>query len=249
MTRSAPVVHASRAALSISLGWIVLLSACSRAPVQDGRDADAAAALWQQRQTELRHIRSWQLRGRLALSTPRGSWLAALRWTQDADAFRIVLSTAPLGQGSYALHSAGPGREVVLHSPDGQQHRSGSAEALLAEHLDWPLTLAGLRHWLLGLPDPQAPSRALHWDRSGRLIHLEQHGFQVSILRYRSGPKGAAALPAKLLIRRERTRLRLVIHSWEAPESLPRYSAGVVQLRRCRSREASESLPRYSAAP
>lgn len=215
-----------RRALSISLiwiGWIVLLSACSRAPVQDGWDD--SASLWQQRRAELSHIRSWQLRGRLALSTPRGNWLAALHWAQDAEAFHIVLSTAPLGQGRYALRSAGAGAEVVLHTPDGQRYRSNSADALLGEHLDWPLTLAGLRHWLLGLPDPQAPSQTLHWDRNGRLTRLEQHGFQISILRYRSGPEGVATLPGKLLIRRDRTRLRLVIHSWEAPGSLPRYSA------------------------
>lgn len=205
---------------TIALGATLLsLVACGQLPL-----APPGAALeqaWQARQGLLSTLQVWRLQGRIAIQaeTPQGArqegWHAALRWEQQADKYQITLSS-PLGQDLAQLHGSAQG--VTLHTAQGEDSAQDS-EALLYKRLGVRLPLAGLRYWVLGLPDPSAPiaphERVL--DDLGRLTQLRQQGWEIEFRRYSKANN--IDLPDKIFLRNQASGLaleiRLAVEQWE----------------------------------
>ena len=90
-----------------------------------------------------------------------------------------------------------------------------SVEALMQEQLGWYVPVAGLRYWLTGRPGPGFIDHR-EVDLSGRLLRLEQDGWQVAFQRYMSIDE-MIELPRKLELSNPRLRVRLVIDQWQLP--------------------------------
>ena len=165
--------------------------------------------LWQQRLSELEALESWELAGRVAIREGGQSWNAKLRWSQSGDLYDILI-TAPFGQGAARIYGE-PGR-AVIEVPNQSPLVASKAEALLYEHLGWTVPVESLKYWLEGRPDPGAKV-VMRWDEFGRVVHLEQAGWEVEYRRYIE--VGALALPRKLELINSSLRVKLIIDNWQ----------------------------------
>jgi outer membrane lipoprotein LolB len=182
---------------------LLLLTACaSRPPLMvtyPGQwPAHAQAALdWQ----------DWELQGRVALRMDDEGWHGGLHWTQRADAYAIRIS-GPFGQGGVQLE--GEAGRVRLQQGE-RVSRAADAEALMRQELGWSLPLAGLDHWVRGVPRHPDQAR-LAFDAQGRLARIEEAGWVVDYQGYDEGT--APPLPTRISLEQAGLRLRLVVDQW-----------------------------------
>ena len=187
--------------------WLILLllTGCASQPpltvtYPESWPAHARSAL------EWRH---WELRGRVALRIGEEGWHGGLLWSQRADAYSIRIA-GPFGQGGVWLEAEAG--QVRLRQGD-RLNRATDAEALMRQELGWSLPLAGLDHWVRGVPRHPARAR-LHFDGEGRLTRLEEAGWVVDYQAYDEGM--VPPLPTRRHLEQAGLRLRLVVDEWRA---------------------------------
>lgn len=209
MTTVVPVsanlrLHAPRFAL---IAVAALFAACETTP--EVAPVDDPQGVWVEHQARLAAIEQWTAVGKLGVQSAKDSWSAGLNWRQGRDGYRLRLS-GPLGQGLMELRGS-PGL-VELRTSDDGVYRAPTAEELMQTHAGWQVPLSGLRYWILGRPDPQAPIIDLTLDPGGRLAELRQLGWHIRYERY--GEFDGIALPTKLTLENSRVRAKLVLRSW-----------------------------------
>ncbi len=184
-----------------------LLSACATVS-PTGEDA-AARLAWSRHRASLAAMENWDLQGRIAVRTAQDSWQARLVWRQRRERFEVdVLSV--FGQRLAQL-SGGP-TGVELRLSRGRRYQARDAAGLLQAQLGWSLPVAGLRHWVLGLPAPGAVAQRT-LDGEGRLLALVQQGWTIGYRRYRN--TAGRDLPGQVILTHDDLRLRLVVDRWD----------------------------------
>jgi outer membrane lipoprotein LolB len=193
--------------LYILLAVVSLLSACAQSPKIE---LGSKTQLWLDHQISTNTIHAWKIKGRIAVKNEKESGTVTLFWNQFLSNFELRF-IAPLGQGTYILSGTPDG--VVMKAPKDKTFMADNAEQLLREGLGWDVHLNGLKYWIRGLPEPDIKYSALSLDESGRLINMEQSGFNVSIARYTDHE--GISLPEKLTIKSDNIQLKVIIQSWE----------------------------------
>jgi outer membrane lipoprotein LolB len=186
-----------------------VLAACASLP-RPPAPPDAAAR-WVARQAQLQGLQSWELSGRISVSGPEGSWNARIRWTQRGDAYDIYFMS-PFGQRMAWLEGSRFG--VMLQLPDKEPLRAATAEELLAANFGWSAPVAALRHWMLGVPQPDSEA-ATGLDDHGRLLDLRQDGWHIEYPQYMASGAAIGELPRKLVLDGASLRIRLVVDAWD----------------------------------
>lgn len=173
--------------------------------------SDRAAPNYQLSPTEQAFTRSpdWQFSGRMNITTVDRVWTGALRWHQQTREFDLTIS-APFGQG--VLQIKGDPYSAVLHSADGHLLESDDIQTLLQQQLGWQIPIAGLRYWVLGVPQPTIDA-SISRDETGKISEIRQSNWQVYIRSYQRS--GAHELPRKLDLYNNQYQIRLVIHDWQ----------------------------------
>lgn len=128
-----------------------------------------------------------------------------LAWRHDAARDEVLISSS-FGQG-LARVTRRDGR-VTLVTADDKRYSAADAESLTEEVLGFRLPLAGLADWVRARPAPGAPARTQRAP-DGRLLSLEQLGWQVEYQEYEAGR------PARLRLRYPGLELRLAISEWK----------------------------------
>ena len=186
-----------------------MLAACAQLPFLPTGTTPQAKA-WKLREAALQGLRQWTLHGRVAVQNGKEGFSAGLRWVQQGPAYQLRLM-APLGQGTYELQ--GDAHGVTLHTADNRVLHAADAQGLMQDNLGWSAPVAGLRYWVLGIPEPGVPVDYLRVDEQGRLSDLEQSGWRISVLDYRQA--GKLVLPSKLYMHNDTLELRMVVQSWD----------------------------------
>lgn len=186
---------------------VVWLTGCA-APISIAPAERLAAAEAHQRW--LQGLSQWSASGRVAVQVPGDGWNATLLWRQDGADYRIQLS-GPFGQG--AVRIDGGSGAVHLRAADGRVASAPTAEELMAQELGAQVPITVLRYWLTGRPAPQHPVTHTALDDAGRLLELDQVGWQVRYAEY--AQSGGGALPARLEIQRDDTQARFLISRWQ----------------------------------
>lgn len=198
----------SLAGLYLLFWLLLLLAGCATQPTAIPVYTESAAG----RQERLLGLVQWEARGRAAIKSADTGGQGSLQWVQTGPVARIRLS-GPFGAGAYEInwlpgqitvYSRGAEAALEYVGPDAAEH-------FLAEQVGWSFPVSSVRYWLLGLADPAAPAET-QMDARGRLHELRQSGW---VVRYEDYAEGAATwLPRKMVIEREKVRLRLVIDTW-----------------------------------
>jgi outer membrane lipoprotein LolB len=128
-----------------------------------------------------------------------------LAWRHDAARDEVLISS-PFGQG-LARVTRRDGL-VTLVTADDKRYSAADAESLTEEVLGFRLPLDGLADWVRARPAPGAPANTRRAP-DGRLLALEQLGWQVEYQEYEAGR------PARLRLRYPGLELRLAISEWK----------------------------------
>jgi outer membrane lipoprotein LolB len=168
---------------------------------------------WDERRARLLSLEQWQARGRIAVKSATGGGQGDLQWRQ-AGAVSDIRVSGPFGAGVYQIRWE-PDR-LTVRSRDGEFSRAydgaDAAEQFLAEQLGWSFPAASVRYWVLGVLDPTFAG-AERFAANGGLAGIEQNGWSVTYDRFNEA--AGVPMPAKLTLRNDRARVRLVIDRWE----------------------------------
>ncbi len=163
---------------------------------------------WQDRASRLQDLDQWNVRGRLAAKTDADAFNGSVVWTQ-AGSFVSLSFRGPLGVGGFRL--VGNDEQITLDMSNGDRWELTSPAQELRQRIGGSVPLAGLRFWMLALPDPATPAD-LEFGDDGLLRQLDQQGWVVSFDSYRQVQN--EWLPHKLVVEQAGVRLRFAVDRW-----------------------------------
>ncbi len=163
---------------------------------------------WETRQAVLSGVSDWAFKGRIAVKAGDEGFNGKFDWTQTGDDFYATVG-GPLGIGTVIIE--GNDDVIELTDNDGVKTVLIDPDAELFRRYGWTIPVSSLRYWALGIPDP-SHSAQTQFDDAGRLIHLEQSHWRVSITRYRDA--AGQQMPRTLTASNPDTRVRMVIDRW-----------------------------------
>lgn len=132
-----------------------------------------------------------------------------MRWDEAAGSYRLNLA-GPLGQGAMQINGDTAGM-VRLQTADGQQYATRDADALVMSVTGWQLPVTGLRYWVRGIPAPGGEAR-FTTDEQGRLVRLEQDGWDISYNRYQA--LAGRDWPTRMRLETADISVTLVVDEW-----------------------------------
>jgi outer membrane lipoprotein LolB len=168
---------------------------------------------WQTRKAALNTLQTWQIAGRVSVTSEQDGWHATLNWVQQGPAYTMDL-IGPLGQGRLRISS--DGETVYLRTSDGKVFYATDPDQLVEKTLGIRLPVNGLVYWVRGLPDPLQAS-VLAGDPQGRLTRLEQNGWIINYLRY--DQQGQWELPTRIRAHQDEWTVQMVIKNWNLEQS------------------------------
>jgi outer membrane lipoprotein LolB len=186
-------------------GLLVLLSAC--ATTRPGIELPPMSS-WDERRAVLQDLSEWSFKGRIAVKAGEEGFNGKFNWEQNRDDFYATVG-GPLGIGTVRIE--GDHGQIQLTDKDGVETVLLDPEAELYYRYGWTIPVTSLRFWGLGIPDPGAPALT-EFDDAGMLARLEQHGWVVTISRYRD--YSGQLMPRTLTATNPETRVRMVIDRW-----------------------------------
>ncbi len=214
--------------LGLACLLMVSMAACStratRPSLPPGQAA-AAELAQQARETALQRHRAWSLQGRIAVSTDGKGGSGRIDWTQDGEAYDFALS-APVTRQGWRL--SGDAGGALLEGLEGGPRVGGDAGTLLQEATGWQIPVVALADWVRGARANGMGPAQVTYGLDGRLIRLEQGGWNIEYVWPQSSPTdpGAEAaadprteprlpvLPARVDARRDQARVRLIVDQW-----------------------------------
>ena len=184
---------------------LAFLVACSETPLRPDRDIDLDL------QNQREQIQSWDLKGRLSLTSEKESGTVTFHWSQDHERY-LMHFIAPLGQGTYALRG-GEADGVYLLTAKNTVLHADNAETLMKQSVGWHVPISGFRYWVRGLPEPGEDLTDQQFDDQGRVVEMQQADWHVRIKRYMNAD--GVDLPAKIFMHNDHFKLKLIIQTWD----------------------------------
>lgn len=175
----------------------------------DGKPLGNHYMPWPQRQKQLRALTNWTAGGSIAARNQiKGGWNASFNWQQQRDNYDIALF-GPLGTNHVQV--TGAPNQITLKTSQ-RTYTANSPEALLQQQLGWQLPVSKLAYWLRGLPAPGSRERHAV-DMNNHIVHLNQDGWNVYILRYVS--VNGVDIPDRILLTNPPWVAHITIHQWQ----------------------------------
>ena len=167
---------------------------------------------WSQQPIPPVGLSKWKIEGRIGVRTSDDSWHASLVWEHDRDFDRLQIQD-PLGLDAVVIRLDED--EMRMELSDGTVYRSTTPDQLFRSRIGIAAPVRALSYWVQGLPFPKGEYQLGHAP-SGRLEVLDQGGWSVQYHGYALNLPWA--LPRKLSVFTNDTRLKLVIDSWSFPQ-------------------------------
>ena len=192
------------------MAMAAVLPGCAIITKPDQRAAGIAnGTAWQAHRAELADLTTWSLQGRVATGQLLG-WTGNLSWRERGEHFDVRLA-GPLGAGG--MRAQGTLDQVTIDTDKGEHLVTRQPDVLVERTLGWSFPLAPLRYWARGLPAPGDYAR-ISVDEDGRLQSITQDGWRVSYEAYTTPAGAPTALPRKIVLDNNETRIRLVVDRW-----------------------------------
>lgn len=176
---------------------VLLLSACAHPPTPLPALPNMA-----------REVAAFNLNGRIAVKHQAARHSGGVRWQHQVARDEVLLQ-GPLGiTGARIVSDA----QMASLEQGGKIYQAGDAETLMQNVLGWSLPLPVLQHWLQGKADA-ASSADIERDALGRIMLLQQAGWQVRYLRYADDTQDS--LPSRITLTHDDLFIQLFIDEWE----------------------------------
>lgn len=187
---------------------VISLTACTSTPLRVlVTEPDKK---WEQRQTELSKINDWHLAGRVAIGNGDELWHLNMQWQRYKDKYILDLS-GPFGIGHTQLTSSNDG--VVLVDGNQNYFYAESSERLLQEVTGLRMPVNSLLYWIRGLPNWKVNKDKQLIDEFGRLVVLQQDGWQVRFKGYSNVEQHE--LPQKIFITGYDLKINIFVDEWD----------------------------------
>jgi outer membrane lipoprotein LolB len=183
---------------------LAFLVACTDAPLRPDRGIDLDL------QNKRAQIQSWNLNGRLSITSEKESGTVTFHWSQDHERY-LMRFNAPLGQGTFALRG-GEGDGVYLLTAKNKILRADDAETLLQQSVGWYVPVSGFKYWVRGLQEPGVDVTNQQFDDQGLITEMQQADWNISIKRYMD--VDGLNLPAKIFMHNDHVKLKLIVQTW-----------------------------------
>ncbi len=184
---------------------LVFLVACSETPLRPAMDSNIEL------QNQREQIQSWNLNGRLSITSEKESGTVTFHWSQDHERY-LMRFIAPLGQGTFALRG-GEADGVYLLTAKSKVLHADDAETLLTQSVGWHVPVSGFKYWVRGLQEPGVDVTNQQFDDQGRIKEMQQADWSISIKRYMD--VDGVDLPAKIFMHNDHVKLKLIIQTWD----------------------------------
>jgi outer membrane lipoprotein LolB len=168
----------------------------------------ATAAAVAKHAASLAAIKSYSLKGKLGVITQKQGFSGGIDWQHAIDADNINVFS-PLGGKIANISKTAEG--VMLTDQKGNSIKAKDAESLTEATLGFKLPLNGLGDWAIGQPINGKEYKAT-WDESGRLLTLNQEGWDINYENY--ADNNGVDLPNKIVLKSEKVNLKLIIENW-----------------------------------
>jgi outer membrane lipoprotein LolB len=189
---------------------VFILSACvtvEKHQLPPGSEISKQAA-WEVHRANIQSLQTWKLKGRIAGKSNNEGFRAGVQWNQLQHKFVIDLH-GPLGRKVAVI--TGEQENVQLKTSKGERFEADNPEELMQSLFGYSLPVNGLRHWLLGIPDPKQVHGSLILDEQGRLMQLNQAGWLIDYKRYHDG---SPVLPALIQISNPTLSANIKVDRW-----------------------------------
>jgi len=179
---------------------LVLISACAyKGPV---KKIDPAKNI------PLDQLNHWQLRARMAITTPKDNITASLNWQKNNQLFDFHVSGA---FGVTYAHLIQLKNKATLEIPDTQILTHDDAQALLQNALNWEFPIDALAFWVKGLPSDEVNERVVR-NEFGQIDQIQLNNWKITFSKYRNFQ--GYLLPKKIKAVHPKMTIKLVAKSW-----------------------------------
>ncbi|NND45040.1 MAG: outer membrane lipoprotein LolB [Xanthomonadales bacterium] len=189
----------------------LLVQACATPPAAPPGDPEAFAA-YQERRSGITAIGHWRLSGKLSIDDGEDGGSGRLDWVVNGDFAQLDFRGA-FGKGAWRLELGPSGAR--LHKADGSVVVAPTVDTLVVEEVGWRIPVDALQWWARGLAAP-GDERAMELDPEGRVLRLNQHGWEILYSRYRAF--GNQQLPGRMDASSGDRRVKLAIVGWTPQE-------------------------------
>lgn len=182
---------------------LALLAGCAAVPQRPASPAPTAAEL-----AALAQLTDFALAGRVAVHSGAEGFSASFDWREAAGRGTLAVR-GPFGAGAARITRSDQ-RVVIESGSDAALEVAApftELDAALTARLGFPLPLAPLRYWILGVPAPGLPSE-------GSASRFRQADWDVACADYARVAGAPGPLPGRLVLTRATTRIRVVIDRW-----------------------------------
>ena len=165
-----------------------------------------------QQVSQLTAPESWRVFGKASVSSSESAQIFNYFWQYQSGYERLELNANNAGRIlSYERKQQRSklsitGREPIFDT---------EPDAALQEQLGWELPIAQLRYWLVGKAHPEANIAAVEFDDQGRLLRLEQHGWELSYRGYYAAQ--SHYLPRLINLSKGGLKVRIFVNNWQLP--------------------------------
>lgn len=205
---------------SILLSILLLsLAGCTSQPILPEPLPQKQISTLTEHQQQLKDLRSWKIKGRLAISYNGDSWNASIHWQKHAENYDIQLFL-PLGQGS--MHLNGDVDGATLKTSDGEQFMAENGELLFYQQFGLAFPVDALHKWVTGRPDTKDGNWLQQVDEHGQMVSLNQDNWNLRLPKYQNVSTEISttnhktvSLPQKIFLQQNGKSVRLVIQQWQ----------------------------------
>lgn len=196
----------------IKLFWVILslslLSACATKTPEN---------LFPVKVSDVSQTQAWEMRGKLAVSTPDDKFSTNLYWLHTPDSNELKLTTM-LGTTVLSLTTQ---QGIARLEVDGKVYKHHDAQELLTEITGWAIPVDSLPLWITGRAD--IDDKLISQDKQLRpkvLLSLrDTHPWRVEFISWQQ--QSGAQLPRLLLLTKDQLKLKIQISQWQALSATP----------------------------
>jgi len=188
----------SRLHLVVLMMALLFLSGCVSIPMQPDNE----------RVQQLKQMRTWTVKGRISLKTPKENFIANLLWRQQEKGYLIRIYNN-LGQ-TYAQISQ-TGSSMITLEFDKKKYHGKNAQKLLKAILGWDLPIKEMAEWIKGYNLSKRSSSKKN--ENGTLRSLSYKNWFVDFNRYAQYKK--RILPTQIELKNTDILLKISIHDWK----------------------------------